>query len=100
MTTGRLGLLERGHRGRIHRGSKTIQGLRAGRSSGRRSRIRWGRSTFWGQRAGRSYTLFTPDQDCYCATAQLDQQTHNAGYIHMEIEAPRPWLAVGSNDPD
>ncbi len=62
MTTGRLGLLERGHRRRIRRGSRTIQGLRAGRSSGRRSRIRWGRSTFWGQRAGRSYTLFTPDQ--------------------------------------
>ncbi len=27
-------------------------------------------------------------------------QTYNAGYIHMEIEAPRPWLAVGRNDPD
>ncbi len=38
--------------------------------------------------------------NCYCATAPLDRQTYNAGYIHMEIEAPRPWLAVGSNDPD
>ncbi len=37
--------------------------------------------------------------NCYCATAQLDWQTYNAGYIHMAIEAPRPWLAVGSNDP-
>ena len=25
----------------------------------------------------------------YCATAPLDLQTYNAGYIHMEIEAPR-----------
>ena len=24
---------------------------------------------------------------------------YNAGYTHMEIEAPRPWCA-GSNDPD
>ena len=38
--------------------------------------------------------------NCYCATTPLDWQTYNAGYIHMEIEAPRPWLAVGSNDPD
>ena len=35
----------------------------------------------------------------YCATAPLDRQKYNAGYIHMEIEAPRPWRA-GSNDPD
>ena len=35
----------------------------------------------------------------YCATAPLDRQTYTAGYIHMEIEAPRPWCA-GSNDPD
>ena len=35
----------------------------------------------------------------YCATAPLDRQTYNAGYIHMEIEAPRPGCA-GSNDPD
>ena len=35
----------------------------------------------------------------YCATAPLDRQTYNAGYIHMEIEAPCPWRA-GSNDPD
>ena len=34
----------------------------------------------------------------YCATAPLDLQTYNAGYTHMEIEAPRPWCA-GSNDP-
>ena len=33
----------------------------------------------------------------YCATAPLDRQTYNAGYTHMEIEAPRPWCA-GSND--
>ena len=33
----------------------------------------------------------------YCATARLDRQTYNAGYIHMEIEAPRPWCAE-SND--
>ena len=38
--------------------------------------------------------------NCYCATAPLDWQTCNAGYKHMEIEAQRPWLAVGSNDPD
>ena len=38
--------------------------------------------------------------NCYCATAPLERQTYNAGYIHMEIEAPRAWLAVGSNDPD
>ncbi len=38
--------------------------------------------------------------NCYCATEPLDWQTYNAGYIHMEIEASRPWLAVGSNDPD
>ncbi len=37
---------------------------------------------------------------CYCATAPFDLQTYNAEYIHIEIEAPRPWLAVGSNDPD
>ncbi len=38
--------------------------------------------------------------NCYCVAAPLDQQTYDAGYIHMEIEAPLPWLAVGSNDPD
>ena len=35
----------------------------------------------------------------YCATAPLDRQMYNAGYTHMEIEAPCPWRA-GSNDPD
>ncbi len=34
MTTGRTELLEHGHRRRIRRGRKTLQGLRAGRSSG------------------------------------------------------------------
>ena len=37
--------------------------------------------------------------NCYCATAPLDRQTYNAGYIHMEINAPRPWCA-GIKDPD
>ena len=32
--------------------------------------------------------------NCYYAAAPLDRQTYNAGYIHMEIEAPRPWLAM------
>jgi hypothetical protein len=41
----------------------------------------------------------TLDQHCYCTTAPLDWQTYNAGYTHMEIEALRSWLAVGSNDP-
>ena len=47
--------------------------------------------------SGRSDARRTNDR--YCATAPLDRQTYNAGYIHMEIEAPRPWCA-GSNDPD
>ena len=34
----------------------------------------------------------------YCTIAPLDRQTYNAGYIHMEIEAPRPWCA--GSDPD
>ncbi len=38
--------------------------------------------------------------NCYCATVPLGRQTYNAGYINMEIEAPHPWLAVRSNDPD
>ncbi len=29
--------------------------------------------------------------DCYCATAPLDRQTYNGGYILMEVEAPRLW---------
>jgi hypothetical protein len=38
MTTGRLGLLEHGHRRRIRQGRRTFQGLRAGRRSGHRRR--------------------------------------------------------------
>ena len=96
MTTGRLGLLEHGHRRSIRRGRRTFQGLRAGRSSGRRRRIRWGRSTFRGLRAGKSYTAKScRTNNCYCATAPLDLQTYNAGYIHMEIEAPPLVPAAG-----
>ena len=57
---------------------------------------------------GPSYALWTTLQielrsdarrtnNCYCATAPLDRQTYNAGYMHIEIEAPRPWCA-GSNE--
>ena len=50
-------------------------------------------------RIHRAAAMHAGTNDCYCATAPLDRQTYNAGYIHMEIEAPRPWCA-GSNDPD
>jgi hypothetical protein len=32
--------------------------------------------------------------NCYCATAHLDWQTYNAGYILMEIEVPRLWCML------
>ncbi len=37
--------------------------------------------------------------NCYCATAPLDWRKDNAGYKHMEIEAPPLVPAAGSNDP-
>jgi hypothetical protein len=101
MTTGRLGLLEHGHRRRIRRGRRTFSGT-TGRTEQRTPPPNPLGPQYLSGITGRpelhSESRWT--NNCYCATAPLDWQTYDGGYTHMEIEAPRPWLTVGSDDPD
>jgi hypothetical protein len=90
-------LLEHGHHRRICQGRRTFQGLRAGRSRGRRCRIRWGCSTFPSLGTTGRLELHSKSRrtnNCYCATAPLDWQTYNAGYIHMEMRPRAPGLQL------
>ncbi len=100
MITGRQGLLENGHCSSICQGSRTfrdygLDGAADAAAESARAAVPF--EDYW--QDGAADDAAGP----MIATAppsHWDRQTYNAGYIHMEVEALRSWLAARGNEAD